>query len=426
MAEEVSEQSGPIIISPEPTVPEVVDANAPVKETKPAPNPEKPKRKISLSVILLSLFLIIVTALAIGTIFYNKQQTKIAAINDFESCAAAGNPIMESYPEQCSANGQTFTRKLTEEEQKKLDPTADWQAYNSIDGSYSVKYDPAKFVRNYCDDFDAGFILESRTANEIDPSIWKFCAGSSYFPPVSIRTIEKEITYKPISNSNRKTEVKNITVDGVPMTRADITVVAAEGPGDISQTILQGKYNGKIYELSARKEFTADFEQILSTFKFTPLSTSKSTDSGSTSDTSDWKTYESSEKIYSFKYPNNWSIQLPTTLDDNTYLRAPGGNPFLIITNVENTSRKSEKELAIESIFAESERETAYTEYKTETNKINNYRVVGIKDVPLVNFLCNHKYITVDDVFYVGLGFCNENDNSKLFDQILSTFKFTN
>lgn len=30
-------------------------------------------------------------------------------VTDFASCAAAGNPIMESYPEQCHHNGTTYT-----------------------------------------------------------------------------------------------------------------------------------------------------------------------------------------------------------------------------------------------------------------------------------------------------------------------------
>jgi hypothetical protein len=33
-------------------------------------------------------------------------------ITDFESCAAAGNPVMESYPRQCGANGQTFVEVI--------------------------------------------------------------------------------------------------------------------------------------------------------------------------------------------------------------------------------------------------------------------------------------------------------------------------
>jgi len=34
---------------------------------------------------------------------------KLKAIDTFEECAAAGNPIMESYPEQCAANGRSFS-----------------------------------------------------------------------------------------------------------------------------------------------------------------------------------------------------------------------------------------------------------------------------------------------------------------------------
>lgn len=34
------------------------------------------------------------------------------SITDFESCVAAGNPVMESYPRQCRANGQTFVEDI--------------------------------------------------------------------------------------------------------------------------------------------------------------------------------------------------------------------------------------------------------------------------------------------------------------------------
>jgi hypothetical protein len=30
------------------------------------------------------------------------------AIKTFEDCVNAGNPVLESYPEQCTAGGQTF------------------------------------------------------------------------------------------------------------------------------------------------------------------------------------------------------------------------------------------------------------------------------------------------------------------------------
>lgn len=38
--------------------------------------------------------------------------TKKTEITNFEDCINAGNPIMESYPRQCTANGQTFTEEI--------------------------------------------------------------------------------------------------------------------------------------------------------------------------------------------------------------------------------------------------------------------------------------------------------------------------
>ena len=37
---------------------------------------------------------------------------------DFETCAALGNPVMESYPRQCRADGQTFTENVGNEVEK--------------------------------------------------------------------------------------------------------------------------------------------------------------------------------------------------------------------------------------------------------------------------------------------------------------------
>ncbi len=35
-----------------------------------------------------------------------------SSISNFEECAAAGNPVMESYPRQCRANGQLFVEQV--------------------------------------------------------------------------------------------------------------------------------------------------------------------------------------------------------------------------------------------------------------------------------------------------------------------------
>lgn len=38
-----------------------------------------------------------------------------AEIKSFEECVEAGNPIMESYPRQCTANGKTYTEEIDEQ-----------------------------------------------------------------------------------------------------------------------------------------------------------------------------------------------------------------------------------------------------------------------------------------------------------------------
>jgi hypothetical protein len=63
--------------------------------------------------IILSLIFV-----AIYAYFYTKNNsvTPVQDISTFEECAAAGYPIMESYPERCSVpGGDTYTRVITDE-----------------------------------------------------------------------------------------------------------------------------------------------------------------------------------------------------------------------------------------------------------------------------------------------------------------------
>jgi len=75
---------------------------------------------------LLVIAIVIILGSLAGFIYYfEKNQPKAQSINSFEECAAAGNPIMESYPEQCiSQDGQHFTRQLSGEEKENLLPPA--------------------------------------------------------------------------------------------------------------------------------------------------------------------------------------------------------------------------------------------------------------------------------------------------------------
>ncbi len=53
----------------------------------------------------------IVVAVMAAYVLANRSSQE-GGINSFEECAAAGNPIMESYPRRCNANGETFTEVI--------------------------------------------------------------------------------------------------------------------------------------------------------------------------------------------------------------------------------------------------------------------------------------------------------------------------
>lgn len=58
--------------------------------------------------VLFLLATAILMVLALVYMLTGKPTDTNPKITNFDQCAAAGNPVMESYPEQCSANGQAF------------------------------------------------------------------------------------------------------------------------------------------------------------------------------------------------------------------------------------------------------------------------------------------------------------------------------
>ena len=60
-------------------------------------------------------------------------------VNDFESCAAAGNPVMESYPRQCNHDGKTYVEQIEvdcQPEQRDVDACA--SIYNPVCAKVNV------------------------------------------------------------------------------------------------------------------------------------------------------------------------------------------------------------------------------------------------------------------------------------------------
>lgn len=61
----------------------------------------------------LAIFTAVAIAVAFTTrFFYNSSDITVSS---FEDCVAAGNPVMESWPRQCAADGQTFVEDIGNE-----------------------------------------------------------------------------------------------------------------------------------------------------------------------------------------------------------------------------------------------------------------------------------------------------------------------
>ncbi len=68
----------------------------------------------------------VIVFLALIILLVNFTYIEKQAISNFEECVAAGNPVMESYPRRCAANGVTYIEEINDfvyctEEQRNAD-----------------------------------------------------------------------------------------------------------------------------------------------------------------------------------------------------------------------------------------------------------------------------------------------------------------
>jgi len=154
-------------------------------------------------------------------------------------------------------------------------------------------------------------------------------------------------------------------------------------------------------------------------------------------ETAGWKTYTSSKANYSFKYPDSWPIvKLSTNVNCETCIEIV---PFALSYD----SQSAEFELAVILVFKDTRIKTI-DDYKNviikgDSSIINEQNAIigsenavsyklsgGIPPLPII------EYVVVKNDFYYAIRFVdsketNKNlvENQKIFDQVLSTFKFT-
>ncbi len=62
----------------------------------------------------ISIIILTISFFWLNRYIYQAKQAKVGEIDSFEACAAAGYPVMESYPEQClTPDGRNFVRDIS-------------------------------------------------------------------------------------------------------------------------------------------------------------------------------------------------------------------------------------------------------------------------------------------------------------------------
>ena len=87
-------------------------------------------------------------------------------VTNFEECAALGNPIMESYPEQCAHKGIVYTRELALEELKEFEIR---EACRLLGGTYIDEHDECEYITQEACEYFGGDFKECESACRHDP-----------------------------------------------------------------------------------------------------------------------------------------------------------------------------------------------------------------------------------------------------------------
>ena len=180
----------------------------------------------------------------------------------------------------------------------------------------------------------------------------------------------------------------------------------------------------------------------LSKYQQSNLVTAKPSPTPTPDPTANWKTYISQKFGFSIKYPSSWVVKNNLSQDPYIYIdsdiKASWGNPpsdnnsgivfYVFIAQALNPTNKQFKDLVTQDLSNDLKNIFTYTQ-----DKIGQYIVYETDKLPSAYGALN-AYITLDDSKYITVGLApydkvkppnNQNKVLPLFNQILSTFKFT-
>lgn len=175
------------------------------------------------------------------------------------------------------------------------EPTADWKTYENIKAGISFKY-PGDWEISFGESNHMGIILKKidQLQEKVD-----LPGDIKQFPEYSIVINLPPNESMKIPETNEK-----VIVGGIQGTKFSQGAAPSSGPSTLvtvekDNSTYLFSYNAMAHQETHTKYLNI-FDQILSTFKFT--------DSSSSIDTTNWKTYTNTQYKYSLKYPADYYV----------------------------------------------------------------------------------------------------------------------
>lgn len=378
--------------------------------------------KKKLYLILLALFLIILGATTFYLAFFQRIIDKSCTL-DTKICPDGSS--VGRIPPTCEFAPCPITQVSPTQS---LDETANWKTYTNTNQGFTIKYPASFFITG--EHWQEGYLQLSNFDSEVGNGAPNPTRDKGRLA-IEIWTFKKDKTQplKAWIEENKRKHEGDVQV----LSQTDLLIDNHEAVKN--ESIAMGGFVGEIYVNKDSEKVIAitgyvdylgmkdTFTQILSTFKFTDQTTQSIT---SPDETSNWQTYDNSKGSYSFKYPADY-FKFQQENGSGVYLAPSAG-----------TGGNGPKFLGSTDLWLEVSNETP-VDFPANTPKTS----VVIGGLPGDKYSSSFPAVAENVTVYNYLGVVQKNNglytislsswnadtikqSEKLFDQILSTFKFLN
>jgi len=214
--------------------------------------------------------LLIAVALAIiatGFLAWRMERTTQASIQSFEECVEAGNPVMESFPEQCAANGQTWSnpkQKAPILEEVDTLPTDSWVTYSGLD--MNLKHPETWAVSAELENSEEEVNIVSPDfidVRDLGPSVGaghRLELDKFTIDETSFKSYEEHLTYLGNMEDECDGDYATTQVGGLPSVVSDIKC-----HGSYRSAYVYKDNHYYVISLHALDEDTTEFKQLFAT-----------------------------------------------------------------------------------------------------------------------------------------------------------------